>query len=270
MALFRALESTGPAGPKGTRLFDDPYAVRFLRPSLRGLVRASRHRPGRAVVLGTLDRLWPGARASGVARTRFIDDALVTASREDELEQVVLLGAGFDCRAQRLPLGSDPIYLEVDRPDTQESKRRRLGHAGGRVRYVPCDFEAGSLAASLESAGFESNRSTFVVWEGVTNYLSSEAVDDVLDTVRGIAPGSVLLFTYVDEPWTFGLDPSGLADFLKQRGLARVCDESAVDYRARYLGSGGRDLRGYEFYRAAIAKVCDAALPQKEAIGCRR
>jgi methyltransferase (TIGR00027 family) len=159
---------------------------------------------------------------------------------------------------------------------------------------VPCDFEAGSLAASLESAGFESNRSTFVVWEGVTNYLSSEAVDDVLDTVRGIAPGSVLLFTYVDrlvldepgrfvgshrlrstlqssdEPWTFGLDPSGLADFLKQRGLALVCDESSVDYRARYLGSAGRDLRGYEFYRAAIAKVCDAALPQKEAIGCRR
>jgi len=293
MALFRALESTGPTG---SRLFDDPYAVRFLRPSLRGLVRASRSRLGRAFVLTAIDRLWPGARASGVARTRFIDNALVTASREGKLEQVVLLGAGFDCRAHRLSLASDPVYLEVDRPETQESKRRRLSPAGegGRVRYVPCDFEAGSLAADLENAGFDPNGSTFVLWEGVTNYLSPEAVDDVLDTFRGMAPGSVLLFTYVDrlvlheperfagsrrlrsilrssdEPWTFGLDPSGLADFLEQRGLALVRDEGSVEYRARYLGSRGHALRGYEFYRAAIAEVCDDALPQQGASACRR
>ena len=283
MALFRALES---AAPPETRLFDDPYAARFLRPSLRGVVRLSRSRSGRALVLAAIDRLWPGARASAVARTRFIDDALVTASREGEVEQVVLLGAGFDCRAHRLSLSPAPDYLEVDRPETQEMKREQLGdRRRADVCYVPCDFEADSLSAGLEKAGFRPEQSSFFLWEGVTNYLNPEAVDDVLKYVSSTKPGNVLLFTYVDrlvldepdrfvgshrlrstlrrsdEPWTFGLDPSGLADFLEHRGLRLVCDKGSIDYRARYLGASGAHLRGYEFYRAAVAVVGDTAPP---------
>ncbi len=277
MALFRALESA--ARPE-IRLFDDPYSVRFLRPSLRAVVRVSRSRFGRALVLAAIDRLWPGARASGVARTRFIDDALATASCEDTVEQVVLLGAGFDCRAQRLSLNPAPTYLEVDQPETQELKREMLGDCiGGEVRYVPCDFEADALSTSLEKAGFRPEQPSFFLWEGVTNYLSPEAVDGVLEYVSSTAPGSVLLFTYIDrlvldepdrfvgsrrlrstlrradEPWTFGLEPSGLADFLGQRGLRLVCDTGSIDYRAQYLGSGSAHLRGYEFYRVAVARV---------------
>ena len=124
MALFRALESTAP--PE-TRLFNDPYATRFLRPSLRCLVRLSRWRLGRSLVRSAIDQFWPGARASGVARTRFIDDALVAASCEGKVEQVVLLGAGFDCRAHRLTLSSSPAFVEVDTPETHEMKRERLG-----------------------------------------------------------------------------------------------------------------------------------------------
>jgi len=134
MALFRALESTRP--PE-VRLFDDPYAVRFLRPSLRAVIRISHSRLGRALVQAAIDFLWPGARASGVARTRLIDDALVGASRDARIEQVVLLGAGFDCRANRLSLGPALEFLEVDRPDTQEVKRERLDE-GGEGTFVMC------------------------------------------------------------------------------------------------------------------------------------
>jgi methyltransferase (TIGR00027 family) len=237
-------------------------------------------------VLAAIDRLWPGARASGVARTRLIDDALLALSRGGEIEQVVLLGAGFDCRAHRQSLRPAPVYLEVDRPETQDLKRERLGErAGGDVRYVPCDFEAGSLGASLEKAGFTPQRPAFFLWEGVTNYLSPSAVDDVLEYVRSTAPGTLLLFTYVDrrildepdrfvgsrrlrstlrssdETWTFGLEPSGLAAFLEQRGLRLVCDQGSIEYRAHYLGSRGAHLRGYEFYRAAVARVPSGARP---------
>ncbi len=283
MALFRALES---AAPSETRLFDDPYAMRFLRPSLRSVVRLSRSRFGRALVLAAIDRLWPGARASGVAGTRFIDDALIRASREGKIEQVVLLGAGFDCRAHRLSISPAHGYLEVDRPETQETKRERLGDGlGGDVCYVPCDFKVDSLSEVLEKAGFRAELSSFFLWEGVTNYLNPEAVDEVLEYVSASKPGNVLLFTYVDrlvvdepdrfvgsrrlrstlqrsdEPWTFGLDPAGLPDFLEHRGLRLVCDKGSIDYRAQYLGARGAHLRGYEFYRTAVAVVGNTALP---------
>ena len=54
------------------------------------------------------------------------------------------------------------------------------------------------------------------------------------------------------EPWTFGIDPLRLGDFLAARGLALAADAGAADYRMRYLGDA---MRGYEFYRAALAEV---------------
>ena len=70
MALFRRLEST-----RGhNRLFEDPLARRFLPPKLRLVSRAARLGPLRAAIESFMDRRWPGARASGIARTRLIDD----------------------------------------------------------------------------------------------------------------------------------------------------------------------------------------------------
>src|SRR5262245_13609021 len=97
MALFRALESTFP--PEH-RLFTDVFAKGFLRPSLHLLVQLARFRGLRVFVAQFLDWCWPGARTSGIARTRYIDDACREALRED-FQQVVILGAGFDARAYR-------------------------------------------------------------------------------------------------------------------------------------------------------------------------
>ena len=288
MALFRALESTGA---RGSRLFHDPYAARFLRPSLRLLVQVGRWPLGRALVRGALDRLWPGARASGVARTRLIDDALRAAASEGELAQVVLLGAGFDCRAHRQLLGPGARCFEVDRPETQAYKRQRLGDLANReVRYVACDFEADSLGERLKEAGFSPAERAFFVWEGVTNYLNPTAVDEVLAFVSASAPGSVLLFTYVDrlvldephrfvgarrlrsmlrisdEAWTFGLSPCELPAFLERHGLSLVSEQGSVEYRAQYLGPQGDHLLGYEFYRAAVATVDGGSIARSHGV----
>jgi len=205
---------------------------------------------------------------------------LRAAAGQPDLRQIVLLGAGFDCRAHRLLLRPAPVFLEVDRREVLNVKRALLhDRAGDRVRYVPCDFETGALAACLCHAGFQSDQRSFFLWEGVTNYLTPAAVDEVLAFVSSTAPGSVLLFTYVDrrvlddptafigsrtlrwilrssqESWTFGIEPLKVGGFLRGRGLRLLCDTSSVDYRARYLGANGAHLRGYEFYRAAVAVV---------------
>jgi methyltransferase (TIGR00027 family) len=278
MALFRALESERQAGKA---LFRDPFAEGFIDPTLRRLVRWSAV-PMVGLLLRTfVDRCWPGARTSGVARTRLIDDWVVEAIAKG-CRQLVVLGAGFDGRAWRLPdLSGLPVF-EVDHPSTAAEKSGRLKALGAdpsRVVSVALDFDRASLADCLATAGFDATKVTIVVWEGVTNYLTEKAVLSVFAWARTLAPGSRLAFTYIHrdvltdpttfegaprillavwnagEPWTFGLDPQSLASSLAPFGLQLLEDLGANDYRARYFGNRAARMRGYAFYRAALAAV---------------
>ena len=276
MALFRALET---ARPRRARVVHDPFAKTVLPTPMRGMVALSRLAPLRRVICAIIDRRWPGARSSGVARTRLIDD-WVSAGVRDGARQVVILGAGFDSRAWRLgALAGLPVF-EVDHPATSIEKRRRLEAAGldpERVALVGMDFTQDLLADALGRTGLDTRRRTIVIWEGVTNYLSEDAVAAVLAWTGGLAPGSLLAFTYVHarvlkepsafagaerilaavagtgEAWTFAIDPAQLESRLAVHGLTLVEDLGADDYRARICGS--RDARGYAFYRAALASV---------------
>jgi methyltransferase (TIGR00027 family) len=279
VALFRAIESTLPPH---RRLFEDPFAARFLRPRLALVAELSRL-PGVADLISAfIDRRWAGARSSVVARTRLIDDALRNAL-DHGIEQVVILGAGFDSRAYRLPDLQGVAVFEVDHPDTLAKKRRVLARASvdipPAVRFVATDFRQDDLGEKMAAAGYSSRVRTFILWEGVTAYLTPFAVDATLSWCAQAAAGSQLLFTYVDraivddpatvartgklhdalraagERWTFGLDPAELARYLKHRGLELEEDVGSADYRARYLPHLGQSMRNYDFYRLAIATV---------------
>jgi methyltransferase (TIGR00027 family) len=154
VALQRAFES---ARPPGQRLFSDPHAVAFLRPALRVLAAAARVPLLRGTAVGLYDAVaGPGPRPSAVARTRAIDDEVADAVAS--CGQCVLLGAGFDTRAHRLPALAGCAVFEVDHPATQAAKRAvvdRLELRRGRLTYVPVDFEVDDLAGALRGAGFD-------------------------------------------------------------------------------------------------------------------
>ena len=109
-ALFRALESTLP---ESRRLFEDHLARTFLTWPLTLVARLSVVPGLRELVPWLIDNRWPGVRSSVVARTRLIDDA-VAASLGEDLVQFVILGAGFDTRAYRLPCLRGITVFEVD------------------------------------------------------------------------------------------------------------------------------------------------------------
>jgi methyltransferase (TIGR00027 family) len=222
-----------------------------------------------------------------VARTRFIDD-VVEANLRSGIDQVVILGAGFDARAYRIAALARATVFEVDHPSTSAAKRRlveaALGSLPNHVCFVAVDFNAQPLSSTRSSTGFDPSRRTLFVWEGVTNYLAEDAVDATLRWCASAPAGSRVVFTYVDrhvldapgafegtaklfatlsqagERWTFGLDPSRLSGFLARRGLVLEEDVCAVDYRARYFGRAATDMRGYEFYRVAVARVPEPAV----------
>jgi methyltransferase (TIGR00027 family) len=272
VALYRALET---AERSRTPLFRDPLAVRFLSVGLQLAACAAHHPWIHRAVTRYADRRAPGARTSAIARTRFIDDA-ARAAVVDGVRQVVLLGAGYDCRAHRLPELRECRVFEVDREATQAFKRSRVPPDAPNVSYVGVDFLRDDTFERLRAAGWKGNARTLFVWEGVTNYLTREAVERVLSRIGATAPGSTIVFTYVHrglldgsvafeggerisanvrgmgEPWTFGLLPDELAPLLRSHGLTLREDAGADDYRARHLGDAGR---GYRFYRIACAQV---------------
>jgi methyltransferase (TIGR00027 family) len=278
MALFRALESVRPAD---RRLFEDPFAKYFLRPRLRIIVYGSMLPLIGPLLLRWIDRRWPGARTSAIGRTRLIDD-WVNDGVAGGAGQVLILGAGFDSRAWRLPSLREAAVFEIDHPTTSAQKRRQLAALGvdrANRHFVAVDFERDAPPEALARSGFDSSKPAVVIWEGVINYLSSEAVNTTLRWIGKLANGTRLIFTYVHqgvltdpsgfegadkilaavtttgEPWTFGLRPEALPHYLDERGLKLLEDLGASDYRARYMGEHAKQMRGYEFYRVALAEV---------------
>src|SRR5262245_8923242 len=148
-----------------------------------------------AALARAIDARWPGPRAAVCVRTRWIDDAIAQALARG-LDQLVLLGAGFDARAHRLPGIERVRVFEVDHPATQAMKRRVVGLAPPHVAYVPVDLAREALPDALARAGLRGDARTLILWEGVTNYLDEPTVDATLRFAARAARS--LLFTYVD------------------------------------------------------------------------
>ena len=273
VALYRALETTVRGRAP---LFHDPFAKRFLARRYALLVAATSYsRRARRALERYADSRAPGARTSAIARTAFLDDVVREAVARG-VRQLVILGAGFDCRAHRLPELMAVRVFEVDRADTQAVKREVLA-VERAVQYVAVDFQKDDVATSLVAAGWDPEQPTCFLWEGVTNYLVEEAVTQVLAWIGSTAPGSTLAFTYIHrgvldgsvafpgadklvsnvrglgEPWTFGIHPDELRAFVARAGLVVRENLGADEYRRRYLGDG--DHAGYAFYRIAVADV---------------
>lgn len=188
IAAVRAEEALRPAGE---RLFDDPYAALF-------------YAAGAHAEEGTQRYLaLPFFRDGIRLRTKFIDDVLVKAL-EEGLDQVVLLGAGFDARALRIPeiAARGVRVFEIDLPDQLERKRALLAAAGVAIphwlSYVACDLTADyedALARMLEEVGFRRDRGTLFIWEGVTTYIGAAATDRSLRFMATISgPASRVVF----------------------------------------------------------------------------
>jgi methyltransferase (TIGR00027 family) len=276
VALFRALESVRP---QRQRLFTDPVARRFLRPSLRMAIGLAKLAPLRVAFEALTDRLWPGARTSGVARTRLIDDWMIEA-HERGIRQFVLLGSGFDSRSIRLEALHGVKLFELDRCSTLQAKRSRMvGDPGADVRYLPVDFGRHDFVTIMRTSDFDRRAPSVFVWEGVSQYLQPAAVDRTLRSIAKLsAVGSELIFTYVhraalagdefegaaairaaiaktDEPWLSGLVPEEVPGLLRERGFELIEDLGADDYRARYCQAPEGGWGGYAFYHVARARL---------------
>jgi methyltransferase (TIGR00027 family) len=264
-AWVAAARHLGRLLPPDIRLADDPFGAGFTSPKLARLIEQAIEESSPSPLPAALRSIrHPLTRVPGLrswilymqVRTRVIDDAL-RAFVERGGRQLVILGAGYDCRALRMPELDDVVVFEIDHPATQGHKRSVLETAGAESPsiYVTWDFEerpVEDLPDALAESGHDAAQPTFTIWEGVTMYLSEPAIDASLRAIaEWSAPGSVLAMTYfarsrlarpslatrairavvatVGEPWRWGWAPEELPGYLGERGLQLAEDISLAD-----------------------------------------
>jgi methyltransferase (TIGR00027 family) len=173
-------------------IFADPLAIRILGPDADLAIARAKEQPERRPL-----------RLFIAMRSRFAEDSAYRAV-EQGVRQIVVLGAGLDTFAYRLESTHDLSVFELDHLATQADKRRRLAEARiaqpSHVAYVAHDFECGSMKAALEAAGFDPSRRTFVIWLGVTPYLTEEAVYATLGELARFPGGAEVVFDYANPP----------------------------------------------------------------------
>jgi methyltransferase (TIGR00027 family) len=186
VCLARALEDRGPPG---RRLLADPFAHLFLRRPTRAAFGAL----GLAdPVAGRAQRLLdPGLVTSIAARHAWIDERLLEAL--PQVDQILILGAGYDSRAWRHAGAIDQrLLVEIDHVATltrkhRVARRNRLP----AVQRQPADLADEPLEHVLDHSRLAAGAPTAVVWEGVTMYLERP---DIAATLRALAafvgPGS--------------------------------------------------------------------------------
>ncbi len=128
-------------------------------------------------------------------RTRYFDDWALQAVRECEAKQLVLLGAGMDTRAFRLPWPEAFRFWEVDTPELFALKEARLQSAGVRLScdriVVEADLTSAGWVGSLLDAGFKKKSPSVWLAEGLFQYLTATDVRQILQGAASVAsPGS--------------------------------------------------------------------------------
>lgn len=260
-------------------LIEDPWGDRLVPEAVKRALASSDANLDEALLRS---RSYPNV----IMRTRFAEDAL-KAAVDRGVRQYVLIGAGFDSFALRLPAFAANLQIfEIDFPATQRLKLERIAACGmavpDSVHFIAADLSQESVAGALARSAFETNRLSFFSWLGVTMYLTREANLATFRSIASCSPAaSEVVFTYLDEqvfqaqsesfreleqrvaalgePFLSGFHPAQLAANLGACGLDLVEDLDGSAAAARYDPRGERRLGQSMSSHMALARVKERA-----------
>jgi methyltransferase (TIGR00027 family) len=286
-AVIRAVETEKP---EDERLCYDPFALCFIGTTNR-IIRVIA--PLRKLALWYLEQKHPFILDCIPARTKYIDD-YVNKSIDEGIQQLIILGTGYDSRAYRLErLKGKVTVFEVDHPATQKVKiekvKKILNPLPSNVVYVPIDFNKETLPQRMSQSGYDTHKKSLFIWEGVTPYLTAEAVDETLNFIaKNSGPGSSIIFNYIlksvvdgtcraegareirkafsrggltdvrsnrGEHLMFGIEEGTIETFLSERGFHLIKEISGDYYQAEYFIGPNRNRKGCCLCRIVYATV---------------
>lgn len=281
-AAYRAAESDRP---ENERVCYDPISKYFLRTLFQLIGNNPFIRNTFAkIMFWYAERVTPGNPGFVVARTRYIDDYSKTCF-DDDIKQLVILGAGYDTRAYRFhELKGKVKVFEVDHPATQKYKIKKVEKAFGllpdHVVYVPVDFGKEKLQERMFESGFDKNSKTLFIWEGVIPYITAEGVDETLAfAAKNSGEGSAIIFNYIfqsvvdgtsesevakkwnrtcerlGEPFTFGIEEGTVEEFLLDRRFGEITEVTVESLKDAYFKGKSRNRRVFPFVAIVNATI---------------
>ena len=262
------------------RVINDPYADSFVIGS--GFIKLMGHK----LNAWLSEKLAPGFHEHLIARTKFIDE-LIQKRAVNGTEQYVILGAGYDSRAHRLELPSSLKIFEVDQPEVSDNKLAKLPKElpnSDNVTYVNIDFSYQSLTEQLIGAGFDQKKSTIFTLEGVSQYITKEAVSSTIKELASLTrdTNSIFFMSYVDElldknpeacfgegypnpvkkaslikglsakvgePWISFYNGAEIEDLLSQNGYSIEESVTLEDLNSLYFSPVGRTLNENQIFK---------------------
>jgi methyltransferase (TIGR00027 family) len=199
-------------------LFKDPYAQVFIDAALS--------RGCRLPTDETSERI-NGIANYASSRTKWFDEYFIAAGAHG-LEQMVVVAAGLDARAWRLPWVGGTTVFEIDHPGVLTFKNEALrdhGDSPSASRYVPVPADlSDDWPKVLCDAGFDASEPTAWAVEGLLPY---------------VADGPHLLFDRIHEMSARGSRlaveavGTGVADWLTAHGW-QVTTIGAQELMTRY------------------------------------
>ena len=262
------------------RVINDPYADSFVIGS--GFIKLMGHK----LNAWLSEKLAPGFHEHLIARTKFIDE-LIQKSAVNGTKQYVILGAGYDSRAHRLELPSSLKIFEVDQPEVSDNKLAKLPKElpnSDNVTYVNIDFSYQSLTEQLIVAGFDQKKSAIFTLEGVSQYITKEAVSSTIKELASLTrdTNSIFFMSYVDElldknpeacfgegypnpakkaslikglsakvgePWISFYNGAEIEDLLSQNGYSIEENVTLEDLNSLYFSPVGRTLNENQIFK---------------------
>ncbi len=216
-------------------------------------------------ILNLKGRLSPkGIYQYVIARTKYLDNVFVESVKKG-IDQVVILGAGFDSRAIRLLDEKNWVKVyEIDINTTinaklKQYKKRKIELPDYDI-LIPVDFEEENIRTKLNEYGFNRDKKTLFILEGLIMYLSENTVKEIFSFISDYSSkGSIIFFDYVhasvlrlenkyygenaiynrvkkdNEQWIFGIDESEIDNFLMSYNLCLVDNLNSKAMEERYF-----------------------------------
>jgi methyltransferase (TIGR00027 family) len=279
MAGFRAMEMLRS---KEDRVCEDKFAQYFLTGSWVDRIK----KPMRGKLFMLITHLInPGATNTVSARVRFIDEYIKTCVANG-LEQLVILGAGYDSRAYRIEeLKNGTRIFEVDHPATQDQKKHVLNNLVDKIPdnvvFVPYQLEEKGFGEKLFEHGYDKNKNSLFVMEGLIMYLAPDAVKKLFSFIsQNSGPGSAAIFDFLPpgiedgsinnrggknmykwaikkgEPFKFSIDRNHLPGFLSEVGFDNVMSIAAEECREKYFKGKSSKRSLSPLFSFAHATIC--------------
>ena len=278
-------KALGMLYPKEKRIYNDPFTENILSGFSKYFIKLLHISFLHRLITNFYEKNYQGMLGYFFCRFRYYDDVVKECIQKNEVDIIVNIGAGMDCRPYYIK-GIDKLhYYEIDHPTVIENKKEKIKKVLGKlpdfVTYVGVDFDNQSIEEALQQTGYNLNSKTLFIWESVSAYLTKEANDTIFNFISKATSKSKFVFSYVSMDFMngknlnhktlellhrrmivkqelklqHGFEKSEIEEYLKKYSIFTIEHIGAKEFKERYIQTIDLKMDVVEMERIILAEV---------------